>query len=199
MVLLAVLPGGQVVATPREALQDAENRMKKTVEALERELAGIRTGRASPALVDRVKVEYYGVPTPLSQLASITAPEARLLIITPWERSLLPQIEKAVLKSELGLTPSSDGHVLRLPIPPLTEERRRDLTKMVGRRVEEGRIAIRNIRRDTLEELRRKEKEKAISQDEGKRAQVELQKLTDTFLEQLNAVGQSKEKEILEG
>ena len=187
------------MATPREALQDAETRMKKTVEALERELAGIRTGRASPALVDRVKVEYYGVPTPLSQLASITAPEARLLIITPWERSLLPQIEKAVLKSELGLTPSSDGHVLRLPIPPLTEERRRDLTKMVGRRVEEGRIAIRNIRRDTLEEFRRKEKEKAISQDEGKRAQVELQKLTDTFLEQLNAVGQSKEKEILEG
>lgn len=187
------------MTTPKELLQEADSRMKKANEALERELAGIRTGRASPALVERVKAEFYGVPTPLNQLATITAPEARLLLIQPWDRASLSAIEKALLKSDLGLTPASDGHVLRLAIPPLTEERRSELVKVVKKRVEEGRIAIRNIRRDILEELRKLEKEGSISQDDSKRAQTELQNLTDSNLEDMNGLGETKEKEVWEG
>ena len=185
--------------TTRELLQEADTRMRKANAALERELASIRTGRASPALVEKVKVEYYGVPTPLDQLATITTPEARLLLIQPWDRASLVSIEKALLKSDLGLSPTSDGHVLRLAIPPLTEERRNELVKIVKRRVEEGRVALRNIRRDILEELRKLEKEGGISQDDSKRAQTELQNVTDRYLENMNRLGETKEKEVWEG
>jgi len=184
---------------PKELLHDADTRMKKANEALERELAGIRTGRASPALVERVKAEYYGVPTPLNQLATITAPEARQLLIQPWDRTSLSAIEKALLKSDLGLTPTSDGHVLRLNLPALTEERRKELVKLVKKRVEEGRISVRNIRRDILEGLRSLEKEGSISQDDSKRSQTELQGLTDRALEDMNSLGEAKEKEVWEG
>jgi len=185
--------------TPRELLLDADSRMKKTNAALERELASIRTGRASPALVEKLKVEYYGVPTPLDQLATITSPEARLLVIQPWDRASVVAVEKALLKSDLGLTPASDGRVLRLSIPPLTEERRNELVKIVRKRVEEGRISLRNVRRDILEELRKLEKEGSISQDDSKRSQTELQNLTDKHLEDINHLGETKEKEVWEG
>lgn len=184
--------------TTREMLQEGDGRMRKAVEALDRELASIRTGRASPALVERVKVEYYGVPTPLNQLATITAPEARLLLIQPWDRTALAPIEKALLKSDLGLTPTNDGHVLRLAIPSPTEERRKELIKVIRKRVEEGRVALRNIRRDILEELRGLEKEGGVSQDDSKRAQTELQNLTDGYLEGMNRLGEAKEKEVWE-
>ena len=185
--------------TPRELLQDADSRMRKTNAALERELASIRTGRASPALVEKLKVEYYGVPTPLDQLATITSPEARLLVIQPWDRASVVAVEKALLKSDLGLTPASDGHVVRLSIPPLTEERRNELVKIVRKRVEESRISLRNVRRDVLEELRKLEKEGSISQDDSKRSQTELQNLTDKHLEDINHLGETKEKEVWEG
>src|SRR3972149_2949488 len=172
-----------------DALSTAEGKMQKAIEALKRDLITIRTGRASPGLVDRLTVEYYGVPTPLDQMATITAPEARLLVIQPWDRASLTTIETALLKSDLGLTPASDGHVLRLAIPSLTEERRKELVKIVRKRAEDGRIALRNIRRDILEELRKLEKEGSISQDDSKRAQTELQNLTDGNLEDMNRLG----------
>lgn len=182
----------------QQVLLEASARMKKAVEALGRELAAIRTGRASPALLERVRVEYYGVPTPLPQLATISAPEARLLVIQPWERTLLPAVEKAILKSELGLTPTNDGLSIRLSLPPLSEERRQEMIKLVRKKVEGGRVALRNVRQEALEELRKREREKALSRDELLRAQQELQKVTDSFTDQANRVGQEKEAEVLE-
>ena len=184
--------------TTGEILADAEVRMGKAAGALKRELATIRTGRASPALLDKLRVDYYGVPTPVSQMANISAQEASLLVIQPWERNQLGPIEKAILKSDLGLTPTNDGNTIRLGIPPLTEERRHDLVKLVRKRVESGRIAVRNIRRDAQEAIRALEKEKAISQDEMVRAREKLQKITDASIEQANAIGQGKEAEVLE-
>ena len=179
-------------------LQDTEAKMHKTIEVLSRELASIRTGRASPALVEFVKVDYYGVPTPINQLASVSAPEARLLLIQPWDRSVLGNIEKAILKSDLGLNPSNDGNIIRLAIPPLTEERRKELVKLVHRRVEESRVSLRNLRRDALEQLRRLEKDKGISQDARERAQEQLQKLTDRFIAEAGKKGEDKEAELIE-
>lgn len=181
-----------------DILNEAEDRMRKAVEALRRELTTIRTGRASPALVDRLMVEYYGTPTPLNQLANISTPEARLLVIQPWDRNAIQPIEKAILKSELGLTPSNDGRLIRLVIPQLTEERRRELVKVVRRKVEEGRVAVRNIRRDALEDLKEAEKEKLISEDDFKRAQERLQKLTDRYISETDRVGEVKEAEVME-
>jgi ribosome recycling factor len=177
---------------------ETENKMHKAVDALRRELVTIRTGRASPALVERLSIEYYGVPTPLNQVASISAPEARLLVIQPWERNVLATIEKAILKSDLGLNPSNDGRVIRLVIPQLSEERRRDLVKVVHKKVEEGRVAVRNLRRDAVEELKEFEKEKLITEDDLKWGQERLQKLTDRHIEEAERVGQAKEDEILE-
>lgn len=182
----------------QEILADADSRMAKTIEALKRELSTIRTGRASPALLDKLKVDYYGVPTPINQVANITAQEAKLLVIQPWERSQLGPIEKAILKSDLGLTPTNDGNVIRLSIPPLTEERRHEMVKLVRKRVENGRISLRNVRRDAQEAIRALEREKAISQDEMVRAREQLQKLTDASVEQTGAIGQGKEAEVLE-
>lgn len=181
-----------------EIMVSAQDRMKKAVEALKRELDSIRTGRASPALVERIRVDYYGVPTPLNQLAGVAAPEARLLVIQPFDRSLMGAIEKAILKSDLGLTPTNDGSVLRLAIPPLTEERRQELIKVARKRVEGGRISLRNNRRDALEEIRKLERDKAISKDEELRAKEELQKLTEAFVEEASRIGQDKETEIME-
>ena len=181
-----------------DVLSEAEDKMKKAVEVLTKDLASIRTGRASTALVDRLQVEYYGTPTPLNQLASVSVPEPRLLVIQPWDKTALSAIEKAILKSDLGLTPTNDGNVIRLAIPPLTEERRRDLVKLVRRRIEEGRIAVRNVRREAHEDLRDLEKEKLISEDEFRRSNDRLQKLTDAMIEQVEKVGQKKEEEVLE-
>jgi ribosome recycling factor len=179
-------------------LEEGEEKMGKAEEALRNELATIRTGRASPAILERLHVEYYGVSTPLNQVAGIAAPEPRLLIVNPWERHMLAVIEKALLKSDLGLNPINDGQVLRLVIPPLTEERRRELVRLVGKRVEEGRVAVRNCRRDALNELRKLEKDKEISQDELRRGQERLQEITDRYIERIDEIGEWKEAEIME-
>jgi ribosome recycling factor len=182
----------------KEIYNEAEMRMRGAVQALEEDLGGIRTGRASPALVERLQVEYYGNPTPLIQLASIGVPEPRSLLIRPFDASTLRAIERAIQASDLGLTPNNDGKAIRLNLPPLTEERRRNLVKVVHNRVEEARIAVRNVRRDINRDLEEFEKEKLISQDELKRAEDELQKITQRFIDEINAVGERKEKEILE-
>jgi len=181
-----------------DILSETSTKMGKAIEATKREMATIRTGRATPAIVDHIKVDYYGVPTPLSQIATISVPEARLLLIQPWDRQTLSSIEKAILKSDLGLNPTNDGNVIRLKIPQLTEERRRELIRVVRKRVEDGRVALRNIRRSALEEIRELERKKEISQDEQKRAQGRLQELTDSFIEEVDKVGSDKEAELLE-
>jgi ribosome recycling factor len=181
-----------------DALKEAEARMKGAVRSLEDDLAVIRTGRASPALVERLSVEYYGNPTPLMQLATISAPEPRLLTIRPFDPASLKDIERAILTSDLGLTPNSDGKMIRLSIPPLTEERRHDLVRIVRNRAEEGRIAVRNVRRDTLNDLREFEREKIISEDELRRGESDLQELTDRYVEIINEQGRRKEAEVLE-
>ncbi len=181
-----------------QTLQNIEEKMQKTVEGLRRELAIIRTGRATPALIEHIKVEYAGVLTPLNQLAGISAPAARLLVIQPWDKGSIRDIEKALLASDLGLTPTKDENVIRLNIPPLTEERRQELIKTVRRRIEERRIAIRNLRREAMEELKGFEKNKDISQDEYKHALNQLQKLTDSFIADTEQIGQDKEVELME-
>ncbi len=181
-----------------EVLLAANTKMGKTIEALRKELASIRTGRATPALVDDIKVDYYGTPTPLKQIATVSVPEARLLLIQPWDSSMLSSIKKAILKSDLGLNPTSDQDVIRLAIPQLSEERRKELVRAVHKRAEDGRVALRNIRRDALEEIRKLEREKEISQDEQKRAQERLQEITDSFIATVGKVTEDKEAELLE-
>ncbi len=180
----------------KDALHEAEDRMKGALKSLEESLATVRTGRASPALVEKLPVEYYGTPTPLMQLATISAPEPRLLTIKPFDATFIKTIEKAILASDLGLNPSNDGKLIRLSIPPLTEERRRDLTKVVHHRLEEARVAVRNVRRDVHNDLRDFEKEKLISEDDLKRGEDGLQKLTDKYVEAIEVTGKKKEEEI---
>jgi len=182
----------------KDLLNETEARMNKAVDALRDDLMTIRTGRASPALVERLPVEYYGTPTPLNQLATISVPEPRLLAIRPWDPNALADIERAILKSELGLTPSNDGKIIRLTIPRLTEERRQELVKIVGKRVEEGKIVIRNMRRDAIEDLRELESEKLISEDEFYRAKDDVQEITDDFIVKMDEIGRDKEQEITE-
>jgi ribosome recycling factor len=182
----------------KEAHNEAEERMKTALAALEEDLSGIRTGRASPALVERLAVEYYGMPTPLMQLATISVPESRMLMIRPFDAASLRTIERAILASDLGLTPNNDGKVIRLNLPPLTEERRRDLVKLVHNRLEEARVAMRNVRRDSIKDLREFEHEKLISEDELEEGEENLQELTDKYIELVNEVGVHKEKEIME-
>ncbi len=181
-----------------DALTDADGRMKGAVRALEEDLSAIRTGRASPALVERLAVEYYGTQTPLMQLATISAPEPRLLTIRPFDANTVKDIERAIQASDLGLTPSNDGKLIRLTIPPLTEERRQDLVRIVRARAEEARVAIRNVRRDVHNDLREYEREKVISQDDLNRAETDLQRLTDAQIEAVNQSIQKKEDEVLE-
>ena len=182
----------------KDILNDAEHRMKAALQVLHDDLAAIRTGRASPALVERLQVEYYGTPTPLQQLASISVPEPRSLMIKPFDSSTIKTIEKAILSSDLGLNPNNDGKVIHLNLPPLTEERRRDLVKHMNHRLEESRIAVRNIRRDAHNDMRDFEKEKLISEDDLERGEEELQKLTDKYVDEVSVQGKKKEAEILE-
>ncbi len=178
--------------------KDFRGRMQKSIEALKSELNRVRTGRASIALLDGIKVDYYGTPTPLNQVATLAVPESRLITIQPWDASIIGDIEKAILKSELGLVPTSDGKIIRISIPQLTEERRKELVKLVKRLGENAKIAIRNIRRDANEFVKKKEKEKEISQDDLKKNQEEIQKLTDDFIKEIDNLIAAKEKEIME-
>lgn len=182
----------------KDIYKEAEGRMRGAISSFEEDLSGIRTGRAHPALVEKLQVEYYGNPTPLQQLATISIPEPRMILIRPFDVSTLKGIERSILASELGLTPNNDGKQIRLNLPPLTEERRRDLVKLVNARAEEGRVAIRNIRRDINKDLRDFEEEKMISEDELKDGEEEIQKITDEFIEQINKIGEKKQTEILE-
>jgi ribosome recycling factor len=178
--------------------RDADARMSRALEALERDLGAIRTGRAATALVERIGVEYYGTTTPLNQLASISVPEAHSIVIQPWDRSALGAIEKAILKSEVGLTPNVDGTVVRLNIPPLTEERRKDLVKLVHKRMEEARVEMRNHRRDLADEIKKAQRDGDLSTDEERREMDALQKVTDRWTAEVDRVGKHKEQEILE-
>jgi len=182
----------------KDLLKDEETKMKKALDALKHDLTTIRTGRASPALVEELPVDAYGAVSPLIQLATISAPEPRMLTIRPFDASTMPSIEKAILKSDLGLTPSNDGKMIRLPIPPLTEERRREFVKRVHKRVEEAHIAIRNIRHRALDDLREMEKEKMISEDEHHRGRDQLQEITDKVIAQSDEIGKAKERELME-
>ncbi|OQY22456.1 MAG: ribosome recycling factor [Anaerolineaceae bacterium 4572_32.1] len=181
----------------KDLCKEIGERMNKTVDALQNDLKIIRTGRASPALVERLQVEYYGTMSPLNQMASISVPEPRLLTIRPWDASALPAIEKAILKSDLGLTPQNDGKLIRLAIPRLTEERRRELVKMVQRRLEESKIALRNIRRDAISDLREFEKEKLITEDDLHQGREQVQELVEKFSDKVEELGQRKEQEIM--
>lgn len=182
----------------QEIMAETGTRMSKSLEALSRELDVIRTGRATTSLIDNVLVDYYGTSTPLNQLASISVPEPRVLMIQPWDKNGIQDVERAILKSDLGLVPNNDGNVIRIIIPTLTEERRRDLVRAVKTKVEEAHIATRNIRRDTLEKLRAEEKAKTLAQDESRRAQVQLQQITDSYIGQMNTLGENKEAEVME-
>ncbi len=175
-----------------------EEKMKKTIAAFQDELNSIRTGRASPVLLDKVRVDYYGQKTPLSQVATISVPEARLIVIQPWDRSLFSEIEKAILKSDLGLNPSNDGKVLRIAIPPLTEQRRKELVKTARSIAEQARVAIRNIRRDALEELKKQQNAGGVAEDSLKKEEAELQKMTDDYIAQIARILEMKEREIME-
>jgi ribosome recycling factor len=181
-----------------ETLADAESRMAKSIEALHRDLNTIRTGRASPALLDRISVDYYGTPTPLNQMANISVPEARLLVIQPWDRGVIPDIERALQKSDIGITPSNDGTVIRLAIPQLTEERRKQLVKQVHAQVEDAKVAIRNVRRDSMSDVRELKSDKLVSEDDERRAEQKLEELTKRFVDEADKVGKHKEHEVLE-
>jgi ribosome recycling factor len=181
-----------------DVLKDAAERMKSAVSVLEDDLRGMRTGRASSGLVEKLLVEYYGTDTPLFQLATISVPEPQLIAIRPFDKTSLKAIEKAILASELGLTPNNDGQIIRLNIPSLTQERRQDLQRLVGKRVEEARVAVRNVRRSAIDDLREFEKEKLISEDESKHGQDEVQKLTDKYVAEIEEAGKRKEDEIME-
>ena len=172
--------------------------MQSAIDALKKEFAGIRTGRASMALLDGIVIDYYGTPTPVQQLASLTIPESRQIAIQPWEQKLIPEIEKAIMKSDLGLTPMNDGKTIRINIPILTEERRKQLVKLVKKRSEESKIAVRNIRRDSNEGLKKLEKDEHISEDEVKKEHDEIQKITDSFIKRIDELAEHKEKEIME-
>jgi ribosome recycling factor len=181
----------------QEQLEDAKTRMQKAVDSLRQELNSIRTGRASTGLVEHLRVDYYGTPTPLNQLATISTPDARLIVIQPYDRGSMGAIEKSILRSDLGLTPTNDGTVIRLGIPPLTEDRRKELAKHVRKRVEEARVAVRNVRRDCHDHIRKLEHDHTISQDDLHRSETELQKVTDEEIKEIDKVGESKEQDLL--
>jgi ribosome recycling factor len=182
--------------TLKELLHDTESKMKKTAEATQREFSTVRTGRASTALVDGIRVDYYGTPTPLKQLAAITTPDARLIVIQPWDKNCLADLEKAILKSEIGITPTNDGKVIRLSIPSLTQERRAELDKIVKKIAEDGHISIRTARHAAIEGVRKLEKDKAVTEDERFKGQEDIQKLTDKYIKEIDALLAAKEKEI---
>ena len=175
-----------------------EDKMKKALVALRREYSSLRAGRATPALLDKVNVDYYGTPTPVNQVANVSVPEARMITIQPWEKTMLGAIEKAILKSDLGLTPNSDGTIIRLNIPQLTKERRTELAKTIGKKAEDARVAVRNIRRDANDAIKKLEKEKVATEDDSKKAQEDMQKVTDKYIKEIDNTMAAKEKEIME-
>jgi len=184
--------------TMQAVLKDAETRMQGSLDALSREFAGVRTGRASAALLEHVRVDYYDTPTPITQVASVSVPDARTLMIQPWDQSVLPKIEKAIQKSDLGVTPANDGKVIRLTMPTLNEERRKQLARTLAKQAEEGRVAIRNVRREAKEKVKGLLKDKKVSEDEERRSETDLQKLTDRFVQKVDELLKKKEQEILE-
>jgi len=182
----------------KEVISEADDKMKKAIEVLRKDYSSMRAGRATPALLDKIMVNYYGTPTPINQMAKVSVPEPRMLVIQPWDKTVISAIEKAILKSDLGLTPNNDGNIIRLAIPQLTQERRNELVKVAKKKAEESRVAIRNIRRDANEHLKVLEKEKQISEDDVKRAQEEVQKITDKHIKDVDQVLEHKEQEIME-
>lgn len=184
--------------TPEAVLAEVERKMNRAMEALDRELATLRTGRATPSLIENVNVDYYGTPTPLKQIASISAPDARAIMVQPWDKQALRDIERSLMKSELGFNPSNDGNIITVPIPPLNQERRQELVRLLKRRIEDGKVSVRNVRRDGLESLRKMERDKVISQDQNRRSQDQLQKTTDNFIKNIDQVSTAKEAEIMQ-
>ena len=182
----------------QDLLNECEVKTDKTIETFRRNLASIRTGRASTSLLDRVTVDYYGTPTPVNQVANISAPEPRLLTISPWDRTMLGEIEKAILKSDLGLNPNNDGTIIRLEIPQLTEERRKEMSKKVSKEAEEAKVAVRNIRRDNNDAVKKMEKKKEITEDDSKEAQMKIQKITDAKIKSIDEIKDKKEREVME-
>jgi len=181
-----------------DVMMTAEEKMQKSCAAYERDMMGLRAGRANPKLLDRIMVDYYGTPTPIPQIGNISSPEPRLLVIAPWEAKMIPQVEKAIQKSDLGLNPSNDGKIIRLVFPELNEERRRDLTKIASKGAEETKVAIRNIRRDAVEQIKKLKKNNEITEDDQKDAEEEIQKMTDKAIKDVDAIYAKKEKEIME-
>jgi len=194
------MPGndGEIELTPEDVLSDVDYRMDRTLEAFRRDLGQLRTGRATPSLIENLAVDYYGSATPLKQIASISAPDARAILVQPWDKAALREIEKSLQRSEMGFNPSNDGTVITVPIPPLTNQRRQEMVKLLRRKAEEGKVSVRNVRRDGLETLRRLERDKAISQDQNRRAQEQLQKVTDGHTKQIDETASAKEAEILQ-
>lgn len=182
----------------KEVFNSHEDRMKKSVESLKREYSSLRAGRATPALLDKVMVDYYGTPTPVNQVANVSVPEPRMITIQPWEKSMLAALEKAIMKSDLGLNPNSDGTMIRLSIPQLTKERRNELAKVIHKKAEDAKVALRNIRRDANDAIKKFEKDKLITEDENKKAQEDMQKLIDKYIKEIDVVMAGKEKEIME-
>ena len=181
-----------------DIVSSSEERLNKSIDALKREFGSLRAGRATPSLLDKVMVDYYGTPTPVNQVAKVSVPEPRMIMIQPWEKTMLHEIEKAIMKSELGLSPNSDGTAIRLSIPQLTQERRKELVKTVSKKAEEAKVAIRNIRRDANEHIKKLEKDKEITEDESKKGQEKIQKIVDSFIKTVDTLKEAKEKEIME-
>ena len=194
------MPGkdGDAELTPEDVLDDVGYRMDRTIDAFKRELGQLRTGRAAPALIEDLSIDYYGSATPLKQIASISAPDARAIMVQPWDKGALREIERSLQRSEMGFNPSNDGSVITVPIPPLTNERRQEMVKLLRKKAEDGKVSVRNVRRDGLETLRKMERDKAISQDQNRRAQDQLQKVTDGHTKLIDETASAKEAEILQ-
>ena len=188
----------QTERTMEDVLTEVERKMGQSIEAMRRDISTLRTGRATPALIEDMSVDYYGTPTPLKQIASISAPDARAIMVQPWDRQALRDIERSLTQSEMGFNPSNDGNVITVPIPPLTQERRREMVRLLKRKAEDSKVAVRNVRRDAMERQRSMERNKVISQDETRRAQDQLQKATDAHVRQMDRVLETKEAEIME-
>ena len=195
---MAASNGNNQADTPEAVLADVEKKMDRSVDALRRELNSLRTGRATPSLIENVSVDYYGVPTPLKQIASISAPDARAILVQPWDKQSMKEIEKSLMKSEMGFNPSNDGNNITVPIPPLNRERRQDLVRLLKRKIEDGKVSVRNVRRDGQDTLRKMERDKVISQDQNRRAQDQLQKATDGHTKVIDQGGTAKETEIMQ-
>ena len=184
--------------TPQQVLSEVDQKMDRSIEALKKELGSIRTGKATAALIENINVEYYGNPTPLNQLASISTPDGRALMVQPWDKQAMSEIEKSLMRSDMGFNPSNDGNTITVPIPPLNTERRQELVRLLKRKLEDGKVSVRNVRRDGQDTLRKMEKDKAISQDENRRSQDQLQKTTDSHVKMIDEVGSAKESEIMQ-